>query len=229
MPRGSMYVTCRYMQDYGTEGPYKADKEYNSSNSVVPRLTSHISGSTRNVIFDNWYTTYSLVKSLLCDHTFTAMGTIEKNKREIPKDFLKIKKRPTCDRMFGFREKLTLVSYIPRSKSKKKNVVLISSMPHDKKIDKATGEDAKPEIITFYNSTKGEVDVVNMMMKPCAIAGHSEEKTPKHAPAKESQSRFFKMLPETAVATTSTSSNPSQTKAKRILSKVKGPKGEVSM
>ena len=106
MPRRSMYVTCRYMLDYRTEGPYKADKEYNSSNPVVPRLTSHISGSARNVTFDNWYTTYSLVESLLCDHTLTAMGTTGKNKREIPKDFLKIKKRPTCDSMFELEKSL---------------------------------------------------------------------------------------------------------------------------
>ena len=52
--------------------------------------------------------------------------------------------------MLGFREKLTLVSYIPKSKSKKKNVVLISSMHQDKKIDEATGGDKKLEIISFF-------------------------------------------------------------------------------
>ena len=71
------------------------------------------------------------------------------------------------------REKLTLVSYIPKSKSKKKNVVLISSMHQDKKIDEATGEDKKPEIITFYNSTKGDVDVVNMMMNKYSVSRNS--------------------------------------------------------
>ena len=40
------------------EGPCKADKEYNSSNAVVTRLTSQISRSARNVTFDNWYTSY---------------------------------------------------------------------------------------------------------------------------------------------------------------------------
>ena len=52
--------------------------------------------------------------------------------------------------MLGFREKLTLVSYIPKSKSKKKNVVLISSMHQNKKIDEATGGDKKLEIISFF-------------------------------------------------------------------------------
>ena len=146
------------------EEPYKADKEYNSSNAVVIRHTSPISGSARNVTFNNWYTSYSRVESLLNDYNLTAVLTIRKNKREIPKEFLEIKKRPTCDSMFGFREKLTLVSYISKSKSKKKNVVLISSMHQDKKIDEATGGDKKPEIISFYNSTKGGVDAVDIMM-----------------------------------------------------------------
>ena len=87
---------------------------------------------------------------------------------------MEIKKRPTCDSIFGFKEKLTLVSYIPKSKSKKKNVVFISSMHQDKKIGEATGEDKKSEIITFYNSTKGGVDVVDMMMDKCSLSRNSQ-------------------------------------------------------
>ena len=169
MPRRSMYVTWKYMQDYNQRCHTRVKLI-----TVVTRLTSHISGSARNVIFDNWYTSYSLKESLLRDHNLTAVGTIRKNKRKIPKEFLEIKKKPTCDSIFGFREKLILVSYIPKSNSKKKNVVLISSMHHDKTIGKATGEDKKPEIITFYNSTKGGVDVVDMMMDKCSLSRNSQ-------------------------------------------------------
>ena len=45
----------------------------------------------------------------------------------------------------------------------KKNVVLFSSMHHDDKIDPESGDLKKPEIITFYNSTKGGVDMVDQM------------------------------------------------------------------
>ena len=34
------------------EGPYKADKQYNSSQAVVTRLVSNISGSAQNIKFD---------------------------------------------------------------------------------------------------------------------------------------------------------------------------------
>jgi hypothetical protein len=162
------FYVCNMEIYAGTQpdGPYKADKQYNSAKAVVTRLISDISGSARNVTIDNWYTSIPLVESLLRDHKLTTVGTLRKNKREIPPEFLVTKNRPLVDSMFGFGESLTLVSYVPKSKkqNKKKNVLLVSSMHHDDKIDQATGDDKKPEIITFYNSTKGGVDVVDMMV-----------------------------------------------------------------
>ena len=155
------YYTCK-MEVYAgkqPDGPFKVD---NSSFAVVTRLISEISGSGRNVTFDNWYTTYPLVVSLLHDHKLSAVGTLRKNKREIPDEFLSVKNRAACDSMFGFGDNVTLVSYVPQTKQKK-NVVLFSSMHHDDKIDPESGEMKKPEIITFYNSTKGGVDMVDQM------------------------------------------------------------------
>ena len=37
-------------------------------------------------------------------------------------------------------------------------------MHHDDKIDQDSEDNKKPEIITFYNSTKGGVDVVDVTM-----------------------------------------------------------------
>ena len=57
--------------------------------------------------------------------------------------------------MFGFSKAGVLVSYIPKLK---KNVLLLSILHTDNKIDEESDEQAKPEII-FYNLTKGGVDV----------------------------------------------------------------------
>ncbi|XP_066943493.1 uncharacterized protein [Macrobrachium rosenbergii] len=46
-------------------------------------------------------------------------------------------------------------------------------MHHDAKIDEATGDDKKSEIITFYNSTKGGVVVVDMMMDKYSVSRNS--------------------------------------------------------
>lgn len=58
------------------DGPYKGDKQYNSSQAVVKRLIADVSRAARNITFDNWYTSYPLVDSLLRDHDLTAVGTL---------------------------------------------------------------------------------------------------------------------------------------------------------
>ncbi|KAH9637284.1 hypothetical protein HF086_006928 [Spodoptera exigua] len=42
--------------------------------------------------------------------------------------------------------------------------------PHDDKIDQETGNEAKPEIIIFYNATKGGVDVVDQKKEDYSVA-----------------------------------------------------------
>jgi hypothetical protein len=45
----------------------------------------------------------------------------------------------------------------------RKNVLLLSTLHNDGKIDDTAGDAKKPEMITFYNSTKGGKDVVDEM------------------------------------------------------------------
>ncbi|GBP46696.1 PiggyBac transposable element-derived protein 4 [Eumeta japonica] len=75
-----------------------------------------------------------------------------KNKRELPKEFLPSKVRTEDSSNYGFTSDKTIVSYVPK---KNQSVVLISSMHHEMESDPLT---EKPEIIVFYNSTKGGVD-----------------------------------------------------------------------
>lgn len=85
---------------------------------------------------------------------------MRKNKKEIPPEFVTVKKRAVYSSLFGFQKDTTIVSYVPK---KSKNVILLSTMHNDDEIDESTGEARKPEIITFYNTTKGAVDVVDEM------------------------------------------------------------------
>ena len=87
------------------------------------------------------------------------VGTLRKNKRQIPPEFVSNKNRSPNTSLFGFRDNCTLVSYIPR---KNKNVLLLSTMHSNNKMDENTGVKQKPEIVTFYNATKG-VDSVDQM------------------------------------------------------------------
>nr|XP_015905033.2 uncharacterized protein LOC107437514 [Parasteatoda tepidariorum] len=136
------------------DGPFKIDC---SSKSIVMRLMTPLFNSGRNLTTDNWYTGYELAQELL-KKKITIVGTLRQNKREIPPQFLV--KKELYSSIFGFQKETTMVSY---SAKKNKNVVMLSTMHTDDKIDETTMELKKPDIITFYNLTKGAVDVVDEM------------------------------------------------------------------
>ena len=81
----------------------------------------------------------------------------DKMEREIPAEFLPNKQKPISSSMFGFQKYATLVSLTLK---KNQSVVLFSTIHRDAKVD---AETKKPEIIQFYNSTKGGVDTVDQL------------------------------------------------------------------
>jgi len=141
-------------------GPYEVS---NSPIDVVKRLVKPIEKSKRNLTTDNWYTSILLADFLL-HKKITLIGTLRKNKREIPTEFLPDKKKAIGSCVFGFQKNKTLVSYVPR---KKQAVILLSTMHYDSKIDVET---RKPEIIMDYNSTKGGVDTVDKMCAAYSVS-----------------------------------------------------------
>lgn len=133
-------------------GPYKLDT---SNISLLPRICLPISGTNRNVTMDNFFTSLQVAELLRNEHRLTIIGTMRKNRPEIPTQF-NIKRREKST-MFAFREKTTLVSYIPKPR---KNVILLSTMHYDDEINKITG---KPSVIMDYNATKSGVDILDKM------------------------------------------------------------------
>lgn len=132
----------------------------NKPDDVVERLCKPLSKSKRNITMDNWFTSYPIAMKMLREYDLTIVGTVKKNKPQLPNIFINPKNRERYSSLFGFQESATLVSYIP---NKNKNVILMSTMHHSGQIDESTKELKKPEIITFYNSTKAAVDVVDGM------------------------------------------------------------------
>lgn len=148
-------------------GPFE---QSNKAEDIVIRLIHPISGTCRNVTVDNWFTSFSLTKVLLDVHRLTLVGTVRKNKRELPPQFVNVRGRSECTSMFGFNPTTTIVSYIPK---KHKNVILVSTMHHDAQIDSDTGERNKPHIVTFYNSTKGGVDTADELCETYSVTRKS--------------------------------------------------------
>ena len=88
----------------------------------------------------------------------TIVGTIHKNKHFLTPEF-QSSKGESQKTQFLFKDKVTLVKYNPK---KDKSVILLSTLHRDNAIDDETN---KPEIITFYNSTKGGVDSLDQIVR----------------------------------------------------------------
>lgn len=124
----------------------------------VKELSRTVHGSCRNVTCDNWFTSVPLAKSLLQEpYKLTLVGTIRSNKREIPEELKNTRSRPVGSSMFCYDGPLTLVSYKPKPS---KMVYLLSSCDETGTINQRTG---KPEMIMYYNQTKGGVDTFDQM------------------------------------------------------------------
>lgn len=129
----------------------------------VLELVRPIENTNRNVTGDNWFTSVELVDELKA-MGLTYVGTVRKNKREVPLQFQPNKQRKVNSSVFGFTGDRTLASYVPK---KNKCVIMLSSMHHSSTVDEESG---KPEIIQFYNSTKTGVDTLDQ--KCASYSGH---------------------------------------------------------
>lgn len=91
------------------EGPFR---QSNKGEDIVIRLIEPISQTGRNITFNNWFTSYNLMKRLFSEHRLTSVGTVRKNKRELPLRFVVTKDRPVPSNIFGFQKDLSVVSYV---------------------------------------------------------------------------------------------------------------------
>ncbi|CAG4976198.1 unnamed protein product [Parnassius apollo] len=91
------------------------------------------------------------------------IGTTRKNKGEISESFLELTNREKNTAMFAYDGPLILLSYCP---PKKKVIIRLSTL-HDSPDN--NNEVELPEIIHFYNKTKGGVDVFDAMAKKYSV------------------------------------------------------------
>ncbi|CAF1319632.1 unnamed protein product [Adineta ricciae] len=124
--------------------------------SVVLELLLPLYDSNRNVSIDNFFTSVPLVKELQMKN-LTLIGTLRKNKPEIPIEFQSNRKREIGPSLFGFHGGLTLASFVHKQN---KAALLLCSKHHDNQVNMKNG---KPIIVLDYNKTKGTVDTVDQM------------------------------------------------------------------
>lgn len=148
------FYTCNAAPYLGKQAG--ENRQQNVGTTVVTQLTEPYYHTGRNVTVDNFFNDVSLSEFLL-QKGLTLVGTMRRNKRDIPPEFLPSRSRSEGSSIFGFNEKTTMVSYVPK---RNKAVILTSSMHHEPSVDSVSG---KPDIILFYNSTKSGVDTVDQL------------------------------------------------------------------
>ena len=132
----------------------------NKANGLLKERVNFWRNSGRCVTTDNFFTDLSLAEQLLEDNIYL-VGTMRKNRRDLPKILVDTKDRVQYSSEFLFTDNLTLVSYVPKPK---KCVVLLSTLHHQHDI--STQEDNfKPKIIKYYNSTKSGVDLLDKLIR----------------------------------------------------------------
>ncbi|KAL7646076.1 UNVERIFIED_CONTAM: hypothetical protein RMT77_002977 [Armadillidium vulgare] len=82
------------------------------------------------------------------------------NKTEVPITMKDKQERRLGSRAFLFPHEMTLVSYVSTTPKTKRKIVLLLSSMHTNPVLSASG---KPEIIEYYNHTKGGVDTFDQM------------------------------------------------------------------
>ena len=106
------------------------EREKNQGERVVLDLLEPLSGSGRGVTADNFFTGVPLAEKLLAKN-LTFLGTMRKNKPDIPAILTAQQGREEFSSLFLFSDKLTAVSYTPK---KNKMVVLLSTQHTDKDV-----------------------------------------------------------------------------------------------
>ncbi|KAL7633073.1 UNVERIFIED_CONTAM: hypothetical protein RMT77_016649 [Armadillidium vulgare] len=148
-----------YLGKMGTQIP----NNINMGHYFTKEITKPFHKSNRNVTTDNWFTSIPLALDLLNNCGMTLVGTVKGNKKEIPTEMKEKHNREIGSSAFLYTKEMTLVSYVPTSSKTKKKVVLFLSSMHSQP---TLGQSGKPEIIEYYNRTKGGVDSFDQM---CAI------------------------------------------------------------
>lgn len=124
--------------------------EVNQGMRVVLEMAEGLQGHI--ITCDNFFTSFALAEELL-RRKLALVGTIRRNKPELPPHLLQARARAVFSSTFAFTKTHTLVSYIPR---RGKNVLLLSTKHHSPDISDEMKR--KPIIIKDYNRCKGGVD-----------------------------------------------------------------------
>ena len=111
---------------------------------------------------DRYFTSITLADWAITKH-FSIVGTIRLDRKGIPKEIKSMEGREEKSKIYAYQSNGDglLVSYADKKKAGKKNIVLLTTMHTSVSVTK--DQRVKPNVHTFYDHTKGGVDVVDLV------------------------------------------------------------------
>ncbi|KAK3511131.1 hypothetical protein QTP70_032096 [Hemibagrus guttatus] len=145
-------------------------------------------------------TCYAIARELL-QKKVALVGTIRKNKPELPPNLVQVKGRPALSAVFAFSKNTTAVSCVPKWGRN----VIISTRHREAAVTEGPKE--TPKMITDYNCCKGGVDNLDKIFS-CPLATPTQPK-PHSTPSTPTSSALAAPAPILQLITTTTNSTPS--------------------
>lgn len=112
------YICNAYMYvGKGSDGATlpQSEKKLLIPTQSVLRLVQPYVATNRNITCDNWFISIELAEELL-KRLPTVVGTMKKNKPQIPPEFQPSNARAVSSCLYGYTADLTLISYVPKKK-----------------------------------------------------------------------------------------------------------------
>ncbi|XP_045765134.1 piggyBac transposable element-derived protein 4-like [Maniola jurtina] len=137
----------------------KNDETNNTPTNVVMSLCGDLLNKGHTLYTDNWYTSVDLARQLIDQETHL-VGTIRKNRRQLPKDVVTAKLRKGDFAAAESFDGITMMKW-----KDKRDVYVLSTKHsiqfHD--INKRGKIVSKPKIVVDYNKVKGAVDLADQL------------------------------------------------------------------
>ncbi|KAF2885897.1 hypothetical protein ILUMI_20276 [Ignelater luminosus] len=144
-------------------------RERNQGKQVVLHMTKGLETSGRNVITNNFFTSFDLAREME-KKNLTLLGTIRKNKPELPQELVTTRGRDVYSTKFDYQDKAILASYCPK---KGKIITLLLTMHDSGQISET--EKKKPQMIIDYNKIMLGVDTMDKLVRTSTVKRQTEK------------------------------------------------------
>lgn len=132
---------------------------------VVLDAVANVLGSGREIVTDNFFTSFALAERMLESNLFLT-GTVRKSRVEVPTELLPNRSREVMSTLNVYNKNVMLASHVP----KKNRAVLFLTTNPDLQSDQEENSNTKPPVNLRYNAAKAGVDNLDQATREFSFA-----------------------------------------------------------